>query len=250
MLAGVNLALLTFLRGNWSLWLLVMVPAAPLLAFPRLRRHLLPVTITHLLVFFATCCVLVFPWWVRNCMVTGHFTPLGTAGSRGLVAAYCDESLADHGNWQPQVFNIHHEAVLRQIDRSQLTLAQAEYEIARQSTAKALDWLHRNWRKFPRLAGERFITHFGLNQPLPLYLHLANVWLILIAALGLVLTRGRVREILLVMLVLDSAIVMVTWAHWGRYGIPLRPLIHLCYGLGATVLLQWIGNRFWRRNLS
>jgi hypothetical protein len=218
------------------------------LIIPRVRRYLLPVRPQHLLICFATGCLLVAPWWVRNCRVTGHFTPLGTAGSRGLVAAYCDESLADHGNWQTHVFDVLQASVPRQMNDVQLTLAQWEYEIGRESTAQALAWLSQNWRSFPRLAGERLITHFGLNQDFPWYLHAANVWLISIAALGLMLTRGKVRDILLVMLVLDSVIVMITWAHWGRYGIPLRPLMHLCYGLGATRLLQWIANQIWQND--
>ncbi len=241
LLAGTILALLMYVRGTWNLWWLMLAMASPLLLFRGIRNRLLPVTPRHIAVFLLTPLLLAAPYWVRNCVVTGHFQPLGTGGSMGLVGAWCDESLADHGNWQHLVFHEHKNAVVSRVaDHSKWTTAQWEYEIGRQSAARAMDWAIQNWFFVPKLATERLITHWGLYQPLPVHVYAANVWLLVVGCAGIYLAGDRVRFVLVVILVLDSAVIMATWAHQGRYAIPLRPLIHLGYGLAAVMLLQWI----------
>ena len=237
--AGVLFALMVYVRSNWTLWLLALIAASPLLFFSRARQFLLPVKPHHVFAFLLTCVVLIAPWWVRNCVVIGHFQPLGTSGSNGLIAANCDESLADHGNWQSQVYVRHIRLISRQIDRSQLTQVHWEYEFGRYSTAQAEEWMMRNWKSLPLLAVYRLMTNWGLYQDLPAYLRFGNIWLLCLGVVGVFLTRGRVRFLLLLILGLDSLVVMATWAHYGRYFVPIRPLLHICYGLAAVTLLEW-----------
>lgn len=240
-IAGVVFALLIYVRANWTLWLVLLAASAPLLTFARIRQFVLPVKPHHLIVFLATVFLLVAPSWLRNCQVTGHFQPLGTGGSMGLVGAYCDESLADHGNWQHLVFYEHMKTVVSQTtDHSKWTTAQWEYEIGRQGSARARAWAISNWHRLPRLAIERLITHWGLNEPLPIHVYAANVWLLVVGGVGIFLAHGRVRGVLLVILIMDTLVAMATWAHHGRYAIPIRPLVHVVYGLAVVLLIQWL----------
>jgi hypothetical protein len=54
---------------------------------------------------------------------------------------------------------------------------------------------------------------------------------------GCLLLTGRLRGLFTVVLLVDLAIVMLTWEHLGRYAIPIRPLIHL--GLALVICRFW-----------
>jgi hypothetical protein len=44
--------------------------------------------------------------------------------------------------------------------------------------------------------------------------------------------------------VLDTFLVMLTWEHLGRYAIPIRPVVHIGYGLAIAAVIRAVANRF------
>ncbi|MFM7932265.1 MAG: hypothetical protein ACKO9Q_31505, partial [Pirellula sp.] len=50
-------------------------------------------------VFIVAFLLVVSPWWIRNCMLTGRLMPLGSQGAASLRGGYSREALADWGNW-------------------------------------------------------------------------------------------------------------------------------------------------------
>jgi len=164
--AGVGFAALMLTRGIWSLGLLIMIAAAVFCLLPAIRKRWLTLSWSHIVVFLSTSILLAMPWWIRNCMTTNHFTPFGTAGSCGFVAAYCDESLANHGQWQADVFNRNQLEVQKSVDMDTIRLADLEYITGQESMRKTKAWCVENWRSIPQLMLGRGLSHWGgILQP-------------------------------------------------------------------------------------
>ena len=234
-IAGILFAATMLTRGNWNLAFLLMTVASLLLVSAQVRKRIHPVSPAHLFTFWVVCAVLVMPWWIRNCQVTGHFQPFGTAGSNGLVGAYCDESFNDFGNWQNQLYRQNQIQVLADLDTSQMVLAEREYVTGKASTAKAFAWAGQNWTRLPQLGIYRYLSHWGFtNRTVPWPAKIGNGLLILGGFLGCFMLPARVRSVVGFILLIDALVVMVTWAHVGRYGIPLRPLLHIGF---ATLVI-------------
>ena len=240
-LVGVLFAFLMLLRGSWQLGLLLMLCGCLLLLFPGVRSRLYPVRTGHVITFFAVSMLMAMPWWVRNCLVSGHFQPFGSAGANGMVAAYCDESLLHFGNWQSSVYRNHQSSFRKRHDVAELSLAEREYLSGRESLSKSLEWSRYNWYRLPKLMLFRFLSHWGLfNESVPVPAMVANIALLVVGFIGCVSTRGRPRQIFLLILVIDALVVMLTWAHVGRYAIPIRPLLHIGYGVAISLLFHRI----------
>ena len=247
-LAGVAFGLLTLTRGNWNLALVIITVGLPLLAFRNVRDWLAPTGFRHLIVFLLACSFIAAPWWIRNCLETRNFQPFGTAGSQGLVAAYCDESFDNYGNWQQEVFREHQRALFSEKKFLVKSLAEREATAGRNSTQRALSWSRENWIRLPQLAGMRFLSHWGLtNHNVPWFAQAGNIALLLFAFFGLVAVEPKTRKVLIIILVLDAMVVMLTWAHFGRYAIPIRPLIHLSYAVFWTMALPRLLPAFFKR---
>ena len=231
-------ALLLLTRGNWNLGLLIFVPLSALMLIPAIGKRMLPLKFQHAVSFFIAVLIIATPWWIRNCSLTGHFTPFGSAGTCGLVAAWCDESLDDHGNWQPKVFNDLQRKVVDDQEDSGDELVPREVEMARRSSQTAIAWCKNNFNRIPELMFWRSLSHWGFfNSSVPPILHWLNVALVVSGFAGCLLLTGRLRGLFAVVLLVDLAIVMLTWEHLGRYAIPIRPLIHL--GLALVICRFW-----------
>ena len=238
-IAGVVFGLMMLTRGNWNLWFLLMITASILFLSPSVRNVLSPVGLKHVLVFLLVSASVALPWWIRNCQMTGQFQPFGTAGANGLVGAYCDASLNDFGNWQNQMYQQNQLEVRSIANTSGITLAEREYLTGKSSTKKAFTWVGGNWHQLPKLGLYRLLSHWGLTNPtVPLVAQIGNITLVLLGLLGCFSLRGRARHVVIFILLVDTMGVMLTWAHVGRYAIPLRPLVHV--GL-ATLLAGLIG---------
>ncbi len=241
---GVSFAALLLTRGIWSLGLLIMIALLVSFLFPVLRKRMTQLKLAHLLTFLVTAIIVSMPWWVRNCTVTDHFTPFGTAGSCGFVGAYCDESLAAHGQWQASVFNDNQREVRATVNMDTVNLAHLEYLTGQASMQKTKQWCFANWRRIPQLMFYRGLSHWGLFNPsVPLIFNVANLWLIVVGLVGCFFCTGKLRAIFMFVLLLDSVIVMLTWEHLGRYAIPIRPIVHLGYGLAITAILKQLESR-------
>lgn len=243
--AGFGFAALMLTRGIWSLGFLILFAAVGVCSLPMFRRKWKVLRWSHLAIFLATAMLVAMPWWIRNCTTTGHFTPFGTAGSCGFVAAYCDQSLANFGQWQPDVFNQNQLEVQKLLDMDSIRLADLEYLTGKESVRKTKAWCLDNWHQIPKLMLGRGISHWGFNNPaVPLVFQAANLWLVVIGLLGCLYCTGRIRAVFIVVLLLDSVLVMLTWEHLGRYSIPIRPLIHVGYGLAISAFLNGTMARF------
>ena len=240
-IAGVSFAALMLTRGIWSLGLLILIATTTLCLIPAIRRRWESLRPTHLIAFLATAMLVAMPWWIRNCQETGHFTPFGTAGSCGFVAAYCDESFEDFGQWQPDVFNRNQIEVQKNVDMDTIKLADLEYMTGQESMRKTKAWCLANWNLIPQLMLCRGVSHWGFfNTSVSLPLQLANIWLIVVGIAGCFFGTGRIRSVFIAVLLLDSLLVMLTWEHLGRYAIPIRPVVHVGYGLAMAWVIRRI----------
>ena len=243
-IAGIAFASLLLTRGIWNLGLLLLVGLTLSYAIPKVRKTL-AIDFRHWLAFIATVVVFAAPWWVRNCRATGHFTPFGTAGACGFVAAYCDESLMDFGQWQPAVYRQNEAAVQATVDMDTILLADLEYQIGQKSLQKTKQWISGNWHRVPELMLYRAISHWGFfNRTVPTFFQLANAILITIGIVGCVCCTGRLRSLFVFVFVLDSLLVMLTWEHLGRYAIPIRPLVHVGYGIAVSILIHKVVEQY------
>jgi hypothetical protein len=169
----------------------------------------------------------VVPWSVRNSLVLGRFSPLGTHGEQNLGAVYSDEAARRRGLW----FNLDDVGFFPpEIDD---TRPGPERELARaqKSRKAAVEWVRRNPLRVPELAVMRA---WQLWQP---RMH----WDALIfglAAFGLVLWPvARERRVLVGLLVANTLAVAATWCVGGRFLVPLLPLLHAGAACGLWVVL-------------
>ena len=237
-ICGSLFALLLLTRGNWNLGLLIFVSLSVLILIPSIGKRILPLKFRHAVTFFIAVLIIAAPWWIRSCRLTGHFTPFGSAGTCGLVGAWCDESLNDHGHWQPKVFNDLQREVVDSLEGSGDELVPREVEMARRSSGAAIEWCKSHWDRIPELMFWRSLSHWGFFNPsVPPIYHWLNVAMVVSGFAGCLLLTGRLRGLFTVVLLVDLAIVMLTWEHLGRYAIPIRPLIHL--GLALVICRFW-----------
>lgn len=195
----------------------------------------------RLVVLLAISAIVVAPWAIRNCRVTGAFEPLGCLGKLSLAGAYCDEALAEWGNWQvaPQVEIVHRSTAAHRGE--ELTLAEYECVHGQYGTTAATEWCRANPGSIPGLMLMRVCSHLNLRR-LPnvsALLYMANLLLLSCAAAGAFMTRHTLfGRVFFVVLVIDLIVVALTWSHYGRFLIPLRPLIHVSAAVVLAVVVQ------------
>ena len=235
---GILFAALILTRGNWNLGLLIFLPLSLLALVPIVAKRIAPLKFQHAVTFFIAVLIIAMPWWIRNCYLTGQFSPFGTAGTCGLVAAWCDESLENYGHWQPKVFHDLQRQVIDDTTESGNELVPREIELAQRSSQAAIAWCKANWNRIAELMFWRSLSHWGFFNPTvpPIY-HWLNVAMVVTGLPGCLLLTGRLSGLFTVVLLVDLAIVMLTWEHLGRYAIPIRPLIHL--GLALVICRFW-----------
>jgi hypothetical protein len=242
--AGVLFAVGILVRANMNVWLLMIVIGLAILLGIRfvLRRDWQTLFVAALL-FGIGVAAIAFPWWIRNCQVTGGFAPSGTSGSFGLVGGYCDAAFADFGNWSIEASVESQERTLARPGVRGLPLAQQEYQMGLESTAAAEEWARANWKKLPQLVGMKMLSHLGFYRQ-PLLLQIVNGLILFGAVLGCWSTRRSLGVWIGLVVVLSLVTTGLTWPHYGRYSIPFRPLLHLACGIGTvyfwTGLLGWL----------
>ena len=240
-IAGFSFAALMLTRGIWSLGYLILIVSLVAFWIPPIRSRLGLFQQKHLVAFLAVATIVAMPWWIRNCQTTGHFTPFGTAGSCGFVAAYCDESLDDHGQWQAEVFTRNQIEVNKTVDMDTIKLAELEYITGQQSMRKTKAWCLANWNQIPQLMWYRGLSHWGFYNPsVPRPLQIANIWLIVVGLAGCFFATGKSKGVFIVVLLIDTSLVMLAWEHLGRYAIPIRPVVHIGYGLAIATAIRAI----------
>lgn len=248
--AGLLFGVGILIRANLNAWLLLIVSglafvlAARLLAGQPCRKLFFAA-----LFFGIGVAVVAIPWWARNCVVTGGFAPSGTSGSFGLVGGYCDAAFADFGNWSIDDSVESQERSLMRPGIRGLSLAQQEYQMGLDSTAAAKAWARENASKLPQLVLMKMVSHLGFyRQPLPL--QLINGLILVGAVLGCWSARRSLGGWIALVVLLSLVTTGLTWSHYGRYSIPLRPLLHISCGLGTVYLWSSIFRWLRSRNVS
>lgn len=242
--AGLGLGLGILVRPNLNAWMLMLVVLAGLAVllgrgFAENRVKF----ITKFGWFLLGVVIVSSPWWVRNCRVANSFEPFGTAGKIGWVGGYCDQALQNNGNWNLEAVRRQQRKSAVENDYSQMELAEKEHWIGADSQSAGFRWMKSNWTQMPRLMFSKAMTHLGFTNENPLAIWIVNVLLVLSASVGMGLSWQRFGRWATLVLFLSLATTMLTWAHHGRYSIPVRPLIHLGSAVSGAFLLSWVWGR-------
>jgi len=239
--AGFCFGLLLFVRSNFVPWLPMMfVMFLGVLFWQRHDFRKRNLIFKQALAYFGVAVLLCAPWWVRNCLVTRHFNPLGCEGKIALCAAYCDESYADYANWKPAVVNALKTEMANDPRSRTMDKAEWEHYVAVESANRTMTWIKNNPEKLPYLICMRVVNDWSFYEPFPWWLHLANAYLLALAILGAILSRNEQGKLLLLMLAMNTLVIMVTWPGHGRYAIPIRPIIAMFFAIATLSILRAI----------
>jgi hypothetical protein len=242
LLVGVLFGFGTLVRANLNAWFLLLAAGLVLISSWRfVRGQLSALFLRNAVLFLLGCLVITAPWWIRNCRVTHAFAPFGTSGSYGLVGGYCDEAFADFGNWQPGPVAQSHQFVMQQPGILQNELAVQEYRMGLESVRRARQWTGENPDKIIPLMIMKGISHWGFYRQ-PKWIVALNGLLFFGAVIGMFASRNDIGRFVALAIALSTITVMTAWPHYGRYSIPVRPLLHIASGIGTVF--------FWRFVLS
>ncbi|MFM8262672.1 MAG: ArnT family glycosyltransferase [Pirellula sp.] len=181
-------------------------------------------------VFIVAFLLVVSPWWIRNCMLTGRLMPLGSQGAASLRGGYSHEALADWGNWHADA-EIAMQAKLDSIpDSERWTASQREVALADLATKEIGDWIKLHWGDLPRLCAMRLASHWGpwrldhLLWKFSAFAGLIWVW------------RSYPRQgiILASIFLADSLTIACLYETGGRFLIPLHAVLYALAGVGLA----------------
>ncbi len=227
-------------RANLNGWFaLIMMSLAAMMLFEICRRRPVNWLTWPAAGFCAGVIVVAGPWWARNCVVTKAFAPFGTSGSFGIVGGYCDAAYANGGNWDPVIVIAAQQQTLGKPGILDKSLAEQEYEMGKDSNHMAQKWISENREKLPLLMFKKAVSHLGFyRHPLPLvYL---NALMFFGALIGCYASRKSLGFWVVVFVMLSVVTTMLTWSHYGRYSIPIRPLIHVACAVGTIVFWKFV----------
>jgi hypothetical protein len=189
--------------------------------------------------------VLLSPWWIRNMTVMQCMMPLGGQGAASLRGGYCDEALADFGNWHGDAEERLQRSLDADPDAAGWTQAQREVALAQRASQETWQWIRENQGEIPRLMGMRMVSHWSPFSGTSLMWRLAILvgWL-------MVLMRQRREAIWILGLPLISTVtVAFLYETGGRFLVPLYPMLYMTAGLGIAVFADRMIARYvaWNR---
>jgi len=232
------------IRANMNSWYLLIAAGLGVTLVWKMvnRRDWMP-TFKYGLGFGVGVLLVVTPWWVRNCQVTGGFSPFGTSGSFGLVGGYCDEAYEEFGNWSLDASVASQKESMRKPGFYQLALPEQELLMGHDSEALASKWISGNWSKLPALAGMKALSHLGFYRlPLPVLWLNGLLWFGM--AVGCIATRKTTGFWIVAVVLMSIITTSLTWPHYGRYSIPFRPLVHVASAIGTVMFWSYLLGRF------
>ncbi|MBA3315558.1 MAG: glycosyltransferase family 39 protein [Planctomycetota bacterium] len=222
---GVLVGLATLNRPLIVFWMPIVVGVAIWIT-PR-RRFAIAALLT------LSAVAVVAPWAIRNSLLLGKFSPLGTHGEQNLAAAYSDDAFRNHGIWA----NLDEAGFFPpEIDDSRPGI---ERELARaeQSRQAALRWIRGNVAKLPVLAVMRI---WQLWQP---RMHWDALVLGLAAFGFLIWPVQSERRIFGGLLLANTLAVAVTWSVGGRFLVPMLPVLHAAAACGCWAIALAVTER-------
>lgn len=180
-----------------------------------LQKRLMPI-----LIFCFSCLLFTTPWFIRNCVVTGKFTPLGTMGSRNMPAAYSDEAVSYRGRW----FDFSNTKLLQTSGRNGKKSADSKHV--------GIEWIKKNPSKVPLLMAFKTIDTWRPESKKQACLYL----LMLLGILFYPIKQHLV--ILLSVIVANTFAVALTWSVGGRFLFPTLPFMAMLAGGGLYGAIQ------------
>jgi 4-amino-4-deoxy-L-arabinose transferase-like glycosyltransferase len=175
---------------------------------------------------------LLSPWWIRNASVLQSMMPLGGQGAASLRGGYCDEALADFGNWHGDAEERLQHSLNAIPGAGDWTQAQREVALAHRANQETWQWVQANLTEIPRLIGMRIVSHWSPFSGTSL------LWRLAILAGWLVMVISRRREALWIvgMPLISTIAVALLYETGGRFLVPLYPLLYMTAGLGIALI--------------
>ena len=226
--AGVVLGLVVLFRSVFVFWLPFVALGITLVSYQtsphQARWWLIPC------VFLLAVSLVVTPWWIRNCVLTGRLMPLGSQGAASLRGGYSDEALADWGNWHADA-EIAMQLKLDGVAGSDnWTAIEREVALADRASAETWDWIALHWQDLPKLFAMRLASHWGPWR-------LDHIVWKLSAILGLIwIWRSCRRQgvVLASIFLADSLTTAFLYETGGRFLIPLHAVLYALAGVGLS----------------
>lgn len=182
-----------------------------------LQKRLMPV-----LVFCFSYLLITTPWFIRNCVVTGTFAPLGTMGSRNMPAAYSDEAVSYRGRW----FDFSNTKLLHTSGKNSNINLIGSRKISADSQNAGIEWIKKNPRKVPLLMAFKTIDTWRPESK-------KQACMYLLMLLGIFCYPiKRHLAILLCIIIANTFVVALTWSVGGRFLFPTLPFMAMLAGGG------------------
>lgn len=243
---GVLVALLALARSIYGLWVPLIVLGGALECWFRRGKELeCRAAIKRWTIVIVSCFVIGGPWWIRNCVLTGHFAPLGTQGGTSILGAYADGVFENDSEW------VYHPFIRAYSDfdasfKGDVTAPVREYYRGKYMASIAYDWALRHWKGLPLLFFERVKGHYMHNMlHLKTDRYLLRAFLTLLLVLGLMGWWKQERgKLFAVALIIDAIIIGVTFDTYSRYLAPLVPLTGVATA-GVLLLYPRSPSRTW-----
>ena len=238
--SGILFGLTALVRSQVVLWIPVVVVGVILLCIIYMRReyHLFSV-VKSIFVFLFGLVIILGPWGIRNCKLTREFLPMGTAGGIGMPGGYSDACYDQWGNWAVEPVVASQRATRQeQPDFDKRHLGKQEAMMHFRGLQSARDWVSSNQSRLPVLMIGKGWHHLGFSGQRPWFLNLANFALLAVAAYGCYVTRSSYGVTVLILVSASVVTTALTWSHFGRYFLPLRPAVHVAAALGIASFLN------------
>jgi len=213
LLCGVFFALLCLTRSFYVVWL----PALAVIVWWMGRRRAAAV-------FVAAAVLVQLPWWIRNCRVTDSFMPFGTQGGVALYTGYSDDAMVHGGRWWIDWHHKGESAYVRETGRT--CVGCSEPELARYTSRGARVWALAHLGDLPRLAWWKVEDTLSHTPPV--------LWLGLAAPFVAWHRRIAFAAVLGCLLVLNIAVIALTWSQQWRFMVPVEPLLAMLAALPLT----------------
>lgn len=184
--------------------------------------------------FFAFIVIaLMSPWWVRNCWVLGEWMPLGGQGAASLRGGYCDEALADWGNWHGDA----EDRIQHRLDQlkspAEWKRPEREVALAKNASAETKEWIRTHIADLPQMVAMRLVTHWGPYWGPSLVWRLA----ILIGIVRILIDRRREAIWLIGLLIVNTLAVICLYEAGGRFLVPMYGLMYCLASIGLQSLV-------------
>jgi hypothetical protein len=237
-MSGAIFGLLVHCRSLFVLWLpmlLVFLYSMTRCHSPISRRHTLGMSVCWSIGVIAV----LMPWWIRNCLVLEDWMPLGTKGQTTLLGGYCDESLANAGEWQFAPERRLRERI--QVESSSDfdpekpdAWLDREKWIAREAWTEVQRWCGSHVSDIPRLVVQRMVTEWNPYSGKALLMKLFAI----VGLFWLIRNDHQMLQWLLIPLLINTFWVAVLYSVGGRFLVPTYGCVYVLAAVGIAGMLD------------